>query len=92
MIRFKLSFSRKAHRPCRMDGCRLAWAPLGPSRSRLRRRRLRAQGETAEQKARREQDLKVLEEAIAANAEARRRLEAEVDDPSRRTGPSSTRP
>jgi murein hydrolase activator len=35
--------------------------------------------ETAEEKARREQDLKVLEEAITANAEARRRLEAEID-------------
>ncbi|WP_425487111.1 murein hydrolase activator EnvC family protein [Microvirga arsenatis] len=35
--------------------------------------------ETAEEKARREQDLKVLEEALAANAEARRRLEAEIE-------------
>ncbi|KFG67696.1 peptidoglycan DD-metalloendopeptidase family protein [Microvirga sp. BSC39] len=35
--------------------------------------------ETAEEKARREQDLKVLEEAITANAEARRRLEAEIE-------------
>jgi septal ring factor EnvC (AmiA/AmiB activator) len=35
--------------------------------------------ETAEDKARREQDLKVLEEAITANAEARRRLEAEIE-------------
>ena len=38
------------------------------------------QDETAEEKARREQDLKVLEEAITANAEARRHLEAEVAD------------
>ncbi|HEV2564716.1 MAG TPA: hypothetical protein VGU19_06500, partial [Microvirga sp.] len=36
--------------------------------------------ETAEEKARREKDLKVLEEAITANAEARRRLEAEIED------------
>ncbi len=35
--------------------------------------------ETPEDKARREQDLKVLEEAITANAEARRRLEAEIE-------------
>jgi murein hydrolase activator len=41
-----------------------------------------AQGvaETAEQKARREQDLRLLEEAMAANAEARKRLEAEIAD------------
>jgi septal ring factor EnvC (AmiA/AmiB activator) len=38
-----------------------------------------AQNETAEQKARREQDLKVLEQAITANAEARKHLEAEVE-------------
>ncbi len=35
--------------------------------------------ETAEEKARRENDLKVLEEAMAASAEARRRLEAEIE-------------
>ncbi len=35
--------------------------------------------ETAEEKARREKDLKVLEEAMTANAEARKRLEAEID-------------
>src|SRR5215218_9226230 len=34
--------------------------------------------ETAEEKARRESDLKAVEEAIAANAESRRRLEAEI--------------
>lgn len=34
--------------------------------------------ETVEQKAQRERDLKVLEEAMAASAEARRKLEAEV--------------
>ncbi|MBB3020440.1 septal ring factor EnvC (AmiA/AmiB activator) [Microvirga lupini] len=34
--------------------------------------------ESAEEKARREQDLKVLEEAITANADARRRLEEEI--------------
>jgi septal ring factor EnvC (AmiA/AmiB activator) len=37
------------------------------------------QGETVEEKARREQDLKILEEAITANAEARKRLEAEIE-------------
>jgi septal ring factor EnvC (AmiA/AmiB activator) len=36
--------------------------------------------ETAEEKARREKDLKVLEEAMTANAEARKRLEAEIDE------------
>ncbi len=35
--------------------------------------------ETAEEKARRENDLKLLEEAMAASAEARRRLEAEIE-------------
>lgn len=34
--------------------------------------------ETAEEKARRESDLRVVEEAIAASAESRRRLEAEI--------------
>jgi len=34
--------------------------------------------ETAEQKAQRERDLKVLEEAMSANAKARRKLEAEI--------------
>jgi septal ring factor EnvC (AmiA/AmiB activator) len=38
------------------------------------------QAETAEEKARREQDLRILQEAIAANAEARQRLEAEVEE------------
>lgn len=36
--------------------------------------------ETAEEKARRENDLKVLEDAMAANAEARKRLEAEIEE------------
>jgi murein hydrolase activator len=36
--------------------------------------------ETAEQKAQRERDLKVLEEAMAASVEAKRRLEAEIAD------------
>jgi septal ring factor EnvC (AmiA/AmiB activator) len=36
--------------------------------------------ETAEEKARREKDLKVLEEAMAASAEARRRLETEIEE------------
>lgn len=36
-------------------------------------------GGTAEEKARREQDLKVLEEAITANAEARKRLDTEIN-------------
>jgi septal ring factor EnvC (AmiA/AmiB activator) len=36
--------------------------------------------ETAEQKAQRERDLKVLEEAMAASGEAKRRLEAEIAD------------
>ncbi|MBB4038408.1 septal ring factor EnvC (AmiA/AmiB activator) [Microvirga flocculans] len=47
----------------------LAPAPAAPS----------APAETVEEKARREQDLKVLEEAITANAEARRRLETEIE-------------
>ncbi|RDI53648.1 septal ring factor EnvC (AmiA/AmiB activator) [Microvirga subterranea] len=37
-------------------------------------------GETAEQKAQRERDLKVLEEAMAASAEAKKRLEAEIGE------------
>jgi len=37
-------------------------------------------GETVEEKARRESDLKVLEEAMVANAEAQRRLEAEIEE------------
>jgi septal ring factor EnvC (AmiA/AmiB activator) len=36
--------------------------------------------ETAEQKAQRERDLRLLEEAMAASTEARRRLEAEIAD------------
>jgi septal ring factor EnvC (AmiA/AmiB activator) len=39
-----------------------------------------AQTETIEEKARRERDLKVLQEAISANAEARKRLETEIAD------------
>ena len=75
MIRFKFSFSRK------VIGL-AAWmvaASLGPVGAQQQTPAPVApspQGETAEQKARREQDLKVLEEAISANAEARRRLEA----------------
>ena len=78
MIRFKFSFSRK------VIGL-AAWmvaASLGPVGAQQQSPAPVApslQGETAEQKARREQDLKVLEEAISANAEARRRLEAEVE-------------
>ena len=78
MIRFKFSFSRK------VIGL-AAWmvaASLGPVGAQQQTPAPVApspQGETAEQKARREQDLKVLEEAISANAEARRRLEAEVE-------------
>ena len=78
MIRFKLSFSRK------VIGL-AAWmvaASLGPVGAQPQTPAPATpspQGETAEQKARREQDLKVLEEAISANAEARRRLESEVE-------------
>ena len=78
MIRFKFSFSRK------VIGL-AAWmvaASLGPVGAQPQTPAPATpspQGETAEQKARREQDLKVLEEAISANAEARRRLEAEVE-------------
>ena len=62
-----------------MDGCRFPGPRWSPAADACARWRLRPQGETAEQKARREQDLRVLEEAISANAEARRRLEAEVE-------------
>ena len=78
MIRFKLSFSRK------VIGL-AAWmvaaslGPVGAQQQTPAPVTPSPQGETAEQKARREQDLKVLEEAISANAEARRRLEAEVE-------------
>jgi len=78
MIRFKLSFSRK------VIGL-AAWmvavslGPVGAQPQTPAPATPSPQGETAEQKARREQDLKVLEEAISANAEARRRLESEVE-------------
>jgi murein hydrolase activator len=39
-----------------------------------------ATAETADEKAKRESDLKLLEEAMAASAEARRRLEAEIEE------------
>jgi murein hydrolase activator len=39
-----------------------------------------ATAETADEKAKRESDLKALEEAMAASAAARRRLEAEIDE------------
>ena len=39
-----------------------------------------APAETADEKAKRESDLKALEEAMAASAAARRRLEAEIDE------------
>lgn len=75
MLRFK-SF------PCKVFGLAalLTVASLSPTGAQQPAPApLAAPVETAEEKARREQDLKVLEEAITANAEARRRLEAEIE-------------
>ena len=78
MICFKSLFSRKA-------AGFAAWmiaASLSPAGAQQQAPAPAAQAvpnETAEEKARREQDLKVLEQAITANAEARKRLEAEVE-------------
>jgi len=76
MIRFDMPFSRKALGLA-------AWmvaASLSPAGAQQQPAAPPAvPAETAEEKARREQDLKVLEEALAANAEARRRLEAEIE-------------
>src|SRR3712207_2518202 len=75
MIRFKSPFSRKVLGLA-------AWtvaASLSPAGAQQPAPAPAAPAESAEEKARREQDLKVLEEAITANAEARRRLEAEIE-------------
>jgi len=76
MIRFNCSFF------CKAFGL-AAWitaAGLGPAAAQQPAPAGQpAKSETAEEKARREQDLKVLEEALTANAEARRRLESEVE-------------
>jgi septal ring factor EnvC (AmiA/AmiB activator) len=74
MFRFK-SFT------CKVLGLAalLTAASLGPAWAQQPAPAPTAPAETAEEKARREQDLKVLEEAITANAEARRRLEAEIE-------------
>ncbi|MBA1155654.1 murein hydrolase activator EnvC family protein [Microvirga mediterraneensis] len=52
-----------------------AWAQQTPAAPAAQAR----PGGAPEEKARREQDLKVLEEAITANAEARKRLDAEIN-------------
>ena len=75
MLRFK-SFPRKAFGLAAL----LTAASLGPAGAQQPAPAPPAAPlETAEEKTRREQDLRVLEEAITANAEARRRLEAEID-------------
>lgn len=79
MIHFKFLFSRRALGLAAW----MVFAPLGSVEAKQQPAAPAtqpAQSETAEEKARREQDLKVLEEAITANAEARRRLEVEVED------------
>jgi septal ring factor EnvC (AmiA/AmiB activator) len=79
MIRFNFPLSRKAAGLAAW----LAAAALGPAQAQQAPAAAPpAQGvtETAEERARRENDLKVLEEAMAANAEARRRLEAEIEE------------
>src|SRR4051794_39818984 len=79
MIRCKFSFSRK---PVSLAAALAAFA-LGSAGAQEAARPAanpqQAISETAEQKAQREQDLKKLQEAMAASAEARKRLEAEVD-------------
>ncbi|MBF9198208.1 murein hydrolase activator EnvC family protein [Microvirga terrestris] len=76
MFRFKSSFSRTA-----LGLALMLAAGLSPARAQqpVPASPPMAPVETAEEKTRREQDLKVLEEAITVNAEARRRLEAEIE-------------
>jgi septal ring factor EnvC (AmiA/AmiB activator) len=78
MIRFKLSFPRKALGLAAWMAA-ASLSPAGAQQQTPAPASPPPQGETAGQKAQREQDLKILEEAISANAEARRRLETEVE-------------
>ncbi|MEE1658316.1 peptidoglycan DD-metalloendopeptidase family protein [Microvirga sp. CF3062] len=75
MIRFKSLFFRKALGLAAL----MVAASLSPAGAQQPAPAPAVQTETAEEKTRREQDLKVLEEAITANAEARRRLETEIE-------------
>ncbi|MGO4527297.1 murein hydrolase activator EnvC [Microvirga sp. 2MCAF35] len=77
MNRIKSSFSCKA---LGFAACMIAasLSPAGAQQPPAASAPQAAPGGTAEEKARREQDLKVLEEAITANAEARKRLDAEI--------------
>jgi septal ring factor EnvC (AmiA/AmiB activator) len=78
MTRFKSIFSRKAFGLAALM-IAASLSPIGAQQPALAPAAPAVPAETAEQKARREQDLKILEEAIAANAEARRRLETEIE-------------
>lgn len=75
MFRFKTLPSRKALGLAAL----MVAASLSPAGAQQPAPAPAIPAETPEDKARREQDLKVLEEAITANAEARRRLEAEIE-------------
>ncbi|WP_262299658.1 murein hydrolase activator EnvC family protein [Microvirga sesbaniae] len=84
MKRFDSFFSRKAYAPMALGLA--AWmvaaslSPAGAQQPAPAPAPQPAPGGPAEEKAQREKDLKVLEDAIAANAESRKRLEAEIDD------------
>jgi murein hydrolase activator len=75
MFRFKTLPSRKVFGLAAL----MVAASLSPAGAQQPAPAPAAPPETVEDKARREQDLKVLEEAITANAEARQRLEAEIE-------------
>jgi septal ring factor EnvC (AmiA/AmiB activator) len=57
-----------------------AWMASGLGLAQAQPAPAAAPAETADEKAKRESDLKALEEAMAASAAARRRLEAEIDE------------
>ncbi|WP_262271429.1 murein hydrolase activator EnvC family protein [Microvirga yunnanensis] len=84
MKRFDSFFSRKAYAPMALGLA--AWmvaaslSPAGAQQPAPAPAPQPAPGGPAEEKAQRDRDLKVLEDAIAANAESRKRLEAEIDD------------
>jgi hypothetical protein len=75
MTRFKFLFSRKAFGFAALMVA-ASLSPVGAQPRPAAPASQTAPEQTAEEKARRQQDLKVLEEAIAANADARKRLEA----------------
>src|SRR5690349_19184974 len=68
--------------PCKALGLAawLAASALGSAQAQQAPAPAPGTAETAEEKVRRENDLKVLEDAMAASAEAQRRLEAEIEE------------